>query len=186
MERLYLDTNVLFPMTLMDLMLSMAEDFHHDILWTDFLLEEWERVIVREKRRTTEQAQAITDAIRQAFPDGRVAPAAYEPLVDSVPGSDDDDRIHGAAAVAGGATAIITENVRHFDATFFASHGVVVGRAEDYLLGRLEAAPDLVIGTVRRLLALKTQQPWTPEEYLDRLDRAGAPRFADALRHLLR
>lgn len=30
-------------MTLMDLMLSMAEDFHHDILWTDFLLDEWER-----------------------------------------------------------------------------------------------------------------------------------------------
>ena len=26
MERIYLDTNVLFPMTLMDLMLSMAED----------------------------------------------------------------------------------------------------------------------------------------------------------------
>jgi hypothetical protein len=27
MERLYLDTNVLFPMTLMDLLLAMAEDF---------------------------------------------------------------------------------------------------------------------------------------------------------------
>lgn len=40
MERLYLDTNVLFPMTLMDLMLSMAEDFHHELLWSDFLLEE--------------------------------------------------------------------------------------------------------------------------------------------------
>ncbi len=71
MERLYLDTNVLFPMTLMDLMLSMAEDFHHDILWSDFLLAEWERVIVREQRRTPEQASAITSAIRQAFlPDG--------------------------------------------------------------------------------------------------------------------
>lgn len=39
MERLYLDTNVLFPMTLMDLLLAMAEDFHHDILWSDFLLD---------------------------------------------------------------------------------------------------------------------------------------------------
>lgn len=74
MDRLYLDTNVLFPMTLMDLMLSMAEDFHHDILWTDFLLDEWERVIVREKRRTPDQAGAITAAIRQTFPDGRIVP----------------------------------------------------------------------------------------------------------------
>jgi hypothetical protein len=89
-DRLYLDTNVLFPMTLMYLMLSMAEDFHHDILWTDFLLDEYERVIVREKRRTPDLAAAITAAIRHAFPHGRVAPAAYEGLVDSVPGPDDD------------------------------------------------------------------------------------------------
>jgi len=67
-ERLYLDTNVLFPMTLMDLMLSMAEDFHHDLLWSAFLLAEWERVVIRQQRRTPEQASAITRAIRQAFP----------------------------------------------------------------------------------------------------------------------
>jgi hypothetical protein len=72
-DRLYLDTNVLFPMTLMDLLLAMAEDFHHDLLWSDFLLDEWERVIVRERRRTPEQASAITGAIRQAFPTGRIA-----------------------------------------------------------------------------------------------------------------
>lgn len=187
MERLYLDTNVLFPMTLMDLMLSMAEDFHHDILWTDFLLDEWERVIVREKRRTPDQAAAITAAIRHAFPDGRIAPEAYEAIIDSVPGPDNDDRVHGAAAVAGGATILITDNVRHFDSAFFDNHGVVVEQAESYLLRRLEAAPDLVIDTIRRVVALKTRQQWTLAEYLDRVERAGAPRFASALRtHLPR
>lgn len=169
-------------MTLMDLMLSMAEDFHHDILWTDFLLDEWERVIVREKRRTPDQATAITAAIRHAFPDGRIAPEAYEAVVDSVPGPDYDDRIHGAAAVAGGATVLVTDNVRHFDSAFFAGHGVVVERAESYLLRRLETAPDLVVYTIKRVVALKLRHPWTMAEYLDRLDRAGAPRFAAALR----
>ncbi|MGQ0744231.1 MAG: hypothetical protein ACT4OS_07855 [Acidimicrobiales bacterium] len=96
MERVYLDTNVLFPMTIMDLMLSMAEDFHHDLVWNDFLLEEWERVIVREKHRTPEQARAITDAIRQAFPTGRIAPEDYEAIIETIPGSDPDDRVHGA------------------------------------------------------------------------------------------
>lgn len=169
-------------MTLMDLMLSMAEDFHHDILWTDFLLDEWESVIVREKRRTPDQAAAITDAIRRAFPDGRVPPEAYETVVGSVPGPDDDDRVHGAAAVAGRATVLITENVRHFDSAFFARHGVVVERAESYLLRRLETAPDLVVDTIMRVVALKTRPPWPLAEYLDRIDRAGAPRFAVALR----
>ncbi|MBI3256212.1 MAG: hypothetical protein HYZ59_00325 [Actinobacteria bacterium] len=100
-----------------------------------------------------------------------------------MPGPDDDDRAHGAAAVAGGATVLVTENVRHFDTAFFARHGVVVERAESYLLRRLEAAPDRVIDTIKRVAALKTRQPWTLAEYLDRVDRAGAPRFAELLRN---
>ena len=88
MERLYLDANVLFPMTLMDLLLAMAEDLHHDLLWTGVLLDEWERVIVRERRRTSEQASAITGAIRRAFPAGRIAPDDYEAIIESVPGPD--------------------------------------------------------------------------------------------------
>ncbi|MGI8807673.1 MAG: PIN domain-containing protein [Acidimicrobiales bacterium] len=130
MEPLYLDTNVLFPMTLMDLVLSMAEDFHHDLLWSDFLLEEWERVVVREQRRTPEQASAIAGAIRQAFPSGRIAPEDYESVIEAVPGPDPDDRVHGAAALAGGATALITANLRHFDGEFFADHGVIVETPE--------------------------------------------------------
>jgi predicted nucleic acid-binding protein len=182
MERLYLDTHVLFPMTLMDLLLAMAEDFHHDILWSDFLLDEWERVIVRERHRTPERARAITGAIRQAFPAGRIAPDDYEAMIETVPGPDPDDRVHGAAALAGGATALITANLRHFDSDFFATHGVVVETPESYLLRRLELVPDRLIETVRRVLAMKTQPPWTVGEYLERVDRAGAPGFASALR----
>jgi len=182
LERLYLDTNVLFPMTLMDLMLSMAEDFHHDVLWSDFLLEEWERVVVREQRRTPEQASAITGAIRQAFPSGRIVPDDYESIIETVPGPDPDDRVHGAAALAGGATALITANLRHFDGEFFADHGVIVETPESYLLRRLEHAPDRLIETVKRVLAMKARPEWTVGEYLERLDRAGAPAFASALR----
>jgi len=185
-ERLYLDTNVLFPMTLMDLMLAMAEDFHHDLLWSDFLLDEWERVIVRERRRTPEQASAITGAIRQAFPSGRIAPDDYESIIKTVPSPDPDDRVHGAAALAGGATALITANLRHFDSDFFAERGVSVDTPERYLLRRLEDAPDALIETVKRVVAMKTRPRWNLSVYLERMDRAGAPGFAAALRARLR
>lgn len=180
-ERAYLDTNVLFPMTLMDLFLAMAEDFHHDILWTDFLLDEWERVIVRERRRTPKQAAAITDSVRVAFSSGRIAPGEYESLVETVPGPDPDDRIHGAAALAGGATSLVTANLRHFDADFFAEQGIVVETPESYLLRRLGTDPDALVQTVRRLLRLKRRPPWSRDEYVERILRAGAPRFAKAL-----
>lgn len=76
----------------------------------------------------------------------------------------------------------ITANLRHFDVDFFADRGVVVETPESYLLRRLERAPDRLIETVKRILAMKTRPPWTVDEYLGRLDRAGAPGFASALR----
>jgi hypothetical protein len=95
--------------------------------------------------------------------------------------------VHGVAALAGGAaTALVTANLRHFDVHFFADHGVVVETPENYLLRRLEHAPDRLIETVKRVLAMKTRPPWTVGEYLGRLDRAGAPGFASVLRERMR
>jgi hypothetical protein len=49
MTRVFIDTNVLFPFSVMDLMLALTEDGVHEVLWTKALLAEWERVIVREQ-----------------------------------------------------------------------------------------------------------------------------------------
>ncbi len=46
--KVFIDTNVLFPFSVMDLMLALTEDGIHDVMWSDNLLDEWERVIVRE------------------------------------------------------------------------------------------------------------------------------------------
>jgi excisionase family DNA binding protein len=50
--KVFIDTNVLFPFSVMDLMLALTEDGIHDVMWSDDLLDEWERVIVRERRRS--------------------------------------------------------------------------------------------------------------------------------------
>jgi excisionase family DNA binding protein len=50
--RVFIDTNVLFPFSVMDLLLALTEDAIHDVMWSDDLLDEWERVIVRERRRS--------------------------------------------------------------------------------------------------------------------------------------
>ncbi len=38
--RVFVDTNVLFPFSVMDLMLALTEDGIHDVVWTDALLDE--------------------------------------------------------------------------------------------------------------------------------------------------
>ena len=40
MTRVFVDTNVLFPFSVMDLMLALTEDSVHEVLWTQALLAE--------------------------------------------------------------------------------------------------------------------------------------------------
>jgi hypothetical protein len=51
-RRSFVDTNVLFPFSVMDLMLALTEDYVHEMIWSQALLDEWERVIVREHGRS--------------------------------------------------------------------------------------------------------------------------------------
>ncbi len=63
------------------------------------ILDEWEGVIVRERKRTPEQAARITSAIRDFFDDCKVDRAEYEALVDEMPGPDVDDHEHIAVGI---------------------------------------------------------------------------------------
>jgi len=43
--RVFVDTNVLFPFSVMDVMLALTEDSIHEIVRSERLLAEWARVI---------------------------------------------------------------------------------------------------------------------------------------------
>ncbi|WP_322752780.1 PIN domain-containing protein [Frankia sp. Cas3] len=126
MTRVFVDTNVLFPFSVMDLMLALTEDGIHNILWTDALLEEWERVIVRSGRRSLSSAAAITAAVRKFFPESEVPFGKFADLITGMPGKDPGDRVHMAAAVAGHATHIITYNISDFPEAPLTEYGVAV------------------------------------------------------------
>ena len=98
MERVFADTNVLFPFSIMDLLLGMAEDGMHEFVWSNDLLDEWERVIVAESQRSSESAASIVAAIREFFEAGEIPTASYAADVDDMPSPDVGDRKHIAAA----------------------------------------------------------------------------------------
>ncbi len=120
MNRVFVDTNVLFPFSVMDLLLALSEGSVHTVIWTDVLLDEWERVIVRQHQRSVATAASVTAAIREFFADSKIEYAAYEHLIVDMPGNDLDDRHHMAAAIAGQATMLITENLKDFPAELLA------------------------------------------------------------------
>jgi len=156
------DTSVLFPFSVMDLFLALTEDAVHEVLWTDDLLDEWERVIVRERRRTPETAASVTAAIQEFFADARIELSAYEHLINRMPGNDPDDHPHMAAAVAAGANTLVTANLGDFPAEPLAALGVRVVGPDVYLCELLADYPDEVVATVVRMAAEKTRPPRSP------------------------
>jgi len=183
--RVFVDTNVLFPFSVMDLMLALTEDAVHEVIWTDRLLAEWERVIVGAQRRSAESAAAITAAIRDYFGDSRIPESAYAHLVDGMPSADPDDRHHIAAAVAGKAKLVITWNRSDFPAQQLSALGLRVADPDEYLCELLRELPGEVAATVVRLAGEKRRPPLTAHDLVDNLAKAGVPIFAAQLRALL-
>ena len=183
---MFVDANELFPFSVMDLVLSLAEDLLIDFVWTDELLEEWERVIVREGTRTPETARSVSAAIRRFFPTTHIDPTTYRDRTQEVPGRDPDDRVHAAACAFGGATVLLTRNRRDFPREFLAEHGVIVSSADDYLTGLLHRQPTAFLDVVGRLASEKRRPPVTPCYLAAGLGRGGAARLSASLQRRLR
>lgn len=185
MARVFVDTNVLFPFSVMDLLLALTEDAVHEVIWTDALLDEWEEVIVGNYRRSAESAASVTAAIRAFFPESKVERDDYQHLIEQMPGADPDDHEHMAAAVAGGAATVITRDQKDFPESPLAERGVRVMEPDAYLCELTDEVPDQVAATVVRLAAEKQRPPKTPDDLLANLQHAGVPRFSDKVRVLL-
>jgi hypothetical protein len=180
-DRVYVDANELFPFAMMDVLLALAEDLIIDFVWSDELLDEWERVIVREGKRSPESARSVTAAIRSYFNSGRIDPATYRHRVSETPGPDPDDRIHTAAAIAGRATVLLTKNKNDFPAEHLGKNGVTLTDADTYLRNLLRRQPVDVTRSVRRLAAEKKHPLRTPCDLVEGLRRSGATGFAERL-----
>lgn len=186
----FLDTSVLYPVSLMDLGLRLAEREIHDIRWTEDLLTELERVWDRGRsagRRVPSPgaAAAAFDGIRRTFPDCEVPRASYEPLVDQMPGSDPDDKPHSAAAVASGATHIVTADTSGgFPPAELSARGVIVAHPNDYYTQVAREYPDDLRAVVHDMAARRaTRHPgFGVDDLLARFDDLQMPDFAAQLR----
>lgn len=176
------DTNVCFPISLLDLILRCDEADLHRIVWTDELLAELERVWVEKGARSAASARKIGDAIRAAFPDQQVSRDRYKSLIDLMPGPDPDDHVHAAAAVAVAPAIVLTMNLKDFPAEALAEHGVQVEHPDAYFTALSDAYPDDLFLVVEQMAAARRRPSMTPAEVIGALARGGLPTFAARLR----
>ena len=171
---MFVDTATLYPVSLADLVLRLAELGMFELVWSDHLLAEVERVLVEYKGLAAERAAYFCECIRRAFPEGRVAPEAYLPLVASRTGPDPDDHVHSAAAVVGGATIVLSADKKGYPPA-----DIAPARRRDpdaFLTELVRRYPQEVASTVGAMGAA-LREPLTRGQVLDRLAAAGLPRF---------
>jgi predicted nucleic acid-binding protein len=107
-----LDACVLFPVGVRDTLLSVAETEVYRVLWSEQILAEAHGAIVRRYESIDVAKLDATFAdIREAFPDAAVP--GYEDLIGGMTNHPGDRHVL-AAAVAGGAQVIVTDNLSHF------------------------------------------------------------------------
>jgi predicted nucleic acid-binding protein len=182
-DKVFIDTSELFPFTIMDVLLTLAENLVFTWVWTDELLDEWERVIVETKHRTPESANSVTTAVRAHFASGFINAQAYaDDLADEL-SPDPADRAHVAACLGHRATVLLTQNVKHFSAPALAENNVRVLTADAYLVELLRRRPGAVIESVRATAAARKNPPTSAAQLINRIENAGALRFAAALRN---
>ena len=167
-----LDTSVLWPSLQRDFLLSLAIEGLYRPLWSTEILAELEhhetqKLINRGEPPTAATARA-SHLIRQmttAFDDALVE--NWEPHDGAFGLPDPDDEHVLAAAVVGGAGAIITLNLRDFRIAKI-PHIKVLSPAE-FAADTVSVSPDDALRAVQTMASRYSAPPLTTEEILSRL-----------------
>lgn len=176
--RALLDACVLYPTLTRGLLLDAAAAGVFVPLWSDRIAGEWTRAAAKETPAAQVAAEAALLSAR--WPDAAVEGGAEREPGLSLP---DPDDVHVlAAAIAGGAAAIVTFNLKDFPGRALAPHGVTPWHPDPFLLEALREAEPAMAAAVRARLAPLAAAGIAPRAALK---RARLPRFAKAVEPLL-
>ena len=159
-----LDANVLANIHVCDLLLRLAEEpALYAPLWSERILDEVQRT--HSKLTWNEE---ISDhwrrEVQRAFPDSTISD--FEDLEEQIE-VDLKDRHVAATAVKGGATLIVTSNLRDFPASGLDRWNLEAVHPSDFLIQLTKSNPELVR---QRLAEYATRRRCSVPELLNRLN----------------
>jgi len=175
-----LDACVLYPLPLRDTLLRAAQQNLYAVRWSERILDEVARNLVKDRRATHEQAMNLIDVMKRAFEDAEVPEAAIA-LLEPTMINEPPDRHVVAAAVASDAAAVVTSNLRHFPATACEPFGIEVVHPDAFLCELQARAPAKIRVALTEQAAALSRPPFTVTELLDLL-AATVPEFVSQVR----
>ncbi|WP_229686892.1 PIN domain-containing protein [Longimycelium tulufanense] len=175
------DANVLYPSTVRDLLIRIAQAGLVRARWTDRILDEvFDNLRANrpdlDAGRLGRTRELMVRAVRDCLVTG------YEPWIEGLELPDPDDRHVLAAAIRARAQVIVTNDLGDFPVDVLARWDIEPKSADQFVLGQVEEAPKVVYGCVQRIADSWTSPPGTVNDVLVRLEHQGLPQVVAALR----
>lgn len=177
-----LDTNVIYPLWIRDILLWFA---HYDLYtpkWSKHIFDEWLTVMKR-KGISDEEASKRTEIMNQAFPDALVE--NYEPLIETLCLPDIKDRHVLAAAIKTNANLIVTNNLKDFPREYLSTFGLNAKNADDFITDIIDLNHETSVIAFKDLVLNKKKPPYDEFEVLEIFRRNGLKDTADYLHSLI-
>jgi hypothetical protein len=168
-----LDANALHPIMACDLLLRFAETPTYRMLWSEEILVEAERSVVRRFPGKEAAIARRFRSMRESFPEAMVR--GYDALTPAFSALGGDAHVL-AAAVAGGARIIVTSNVRHFPAEILDPLEITAQTPDEFLVNQWWLSPADGHRIIDSIVEATGNPPLTRAGMLDRL-QAHLPEF---------
>ncbi len=177
-----LDTNVIVPLNVRDLLLWFAYYDLYTPKWSKHIFGEWEGVM-KKKGVSDEEITKRTSKVLTAFPDALVE--NYEPLIETLKLPDEKDRHVLAAAIKTNANLIVTNNLKDFPSDYLASFSLSAKDADDFITDIIDLNNELAVEAFRALVVNRKNPDMDEFQVLDSFRRSGIKDSADFLHALL-
>lgn len=167
-----LDACILYSPSLRGLFMHLTQQEVFQPKWTETIHEEWMRNVLANR---PDLVPLRIERTRQKMDDygGVWQCPGYEAIIPTLTLPDPDDRHVLAAAIAGGASHIVTFNLSDFPAAILSRHGIVAQHPDRFLTDLLAQKPDAFFDAVQRLLASLQNPPRTFEQQLELIRTQG-------------
>ncbi len=180
----FVDANALVPVRQRDLILSFARAGYFRLRWSDRVLDEFERALLRVyPDLEPEIARSQRNRMDTEFPEARVAD--YDHLIVAFAhGRDAGDAHVMAAAKQCGASLIVTSNLKDFPAALIGPAGIEAVAPDDFIADAIDVDQAVAVVVIRRLRARLANPALDAAGLIARLRRIHLHQTADLLEPL--
>lgn len=177
-----LDTNVIYPVFIRDLLLWFAYYELYTPKWSENICDEWEKVIL-EKGIAPEEASKRIQKINDAFPDALVQ--NYRGLIANLNLPDPKDCHVLAAAIKANAHIIVTHNLKDFPEEYLRTFDLKAQLPDDFLTDIIDLNQEQAIKAFKDMVFNKKNPDLDEYQVLDSLRKVQLKNTADYLHALL-